>query len=105
MQKKLFSVAFNCDHGYPFLTENTHCSESLFPTFRRLKASKMFANSENTVIFIKALCFNIPDHLTNTKGGYFNIPVNSLNRGKRYKEAQGQTEDSREGFQCVGSCA
>lgn len=65
----------------------------------------MFANSENTVIFINPLCFNIPRHLTNTNGGYFNIPVSSLNRGKRYKEAQGQTAEQREGLQCVGSSA
>lgn len=65
----------------------------------------MFTNSENTVLSINPLSFNISDHLTNTKGGYFNIPVNSLNRGKRCKEAQGQTAESREGLQCVGSCA
>lgn len=64
----------------------------------------MFTNSENTVIFINPLSFNIPDNLTSTKGGYFNVPVNSLNRGKIYKEVQGQTAESREGLQCVGSC-
>lgn len=65
----------------------------------------MFANSENMVISINPLCFNIPDHLTNAEGGYFNIPANSLDTCKRYKEAQGQTAESREGLQCVGSCA
>lgn len=94
------------DHSYLVLTEKNHCSESLFSTFRRLKASNMFTNSENTVIFINPLSFNIPDHLTNTEGGgYFSIPGNSLNRSKRHKEAQGQTAESREGLQCVGSCA
>lgn len=70
-----------------------------------LKASKMFANSQNTAALLETFCLNIPDHLTNTNAECFNIPVSSLNRDERCREAQGRTAESRGGLECVGSCA
>lgn len=65
----------------------------------------MFANSQNTVTLLETFCLNIPDHLTNINEECFNVPVSSLNRNERYREAQGQTAESRAGLERVGSCA
>lgn len=43
-----------------------HCAGSLIRTFRILKASEMFASSQNTFALSEIFCLNIPDHLTNT---------------------------------------
>lgn len=47
---KLSYLALSCDHNIYFNRKKNIATVSLFPTFRRLKASKMFASSPSLLI-------------------------------------------------------